>query len=107
MKSFEAQSPELARRFGFLLDNILRAAPHTLGAEAEGVMAAAGNVLAQPDNIYSQLSNGEAAVPVADALRRHQDRPARSGGLYQIPPGREPRRPQEGVRRVLGHLAEI
>ncbi|MBU6298357.1 MAG: oligoendopeptidase F family protein [Alphaproteobacteria bacterium] len=63
VKSFEAASPDLKRRFGFFLDNVLRAAPHTLGAEAEGVMAAAGNVLAQPDNIYSQLSNGELPFP--------------------------------------------
>jgi len=63
VKSFEVQSPDLTRRFGFLLDNILRSAPHTLGAEAEGVMASAGNVLAQPDNIYSQLSNGELPFP--------------------------------------------
>ena len=63
VNSFEAQSPELNRRFGFMLDNILRAAPHTLGAEAENVMASAGNVLAQPDNIYSTLSNGEVPFP--------------------------------------------
>jgi oligoendopeptidase F len=63
VKSFETQSADLDRRFGFMLDNILRAAPHTLGAEAENVMASAGNVLAQPDNIYSQLSNGELPFP--------------------------------------------
>ncbi len=63
VKAFEAASPELAHRFGFMLDNTLRAAPHTLDAQAEGVMAAAGNVLAQPDNIYSQLSNGELPFP--------------------------------------------
>jgi oligoendopeptidase F len=63
VKSFEAQSPDLKKRFGFMLDNILRAAPHTLGTEAEGVMASASNVLAQPDNIYSQLSNGELPFP--------------------------------------------
>ncbi len=63
VKAFEATSPELKRRFGFLLDNILRNAPHTLGAEAEGVMAAAGNLLAQPDNIYSQLGSGELPFP--------------------------------------------
>lgn len=61
--AFEKQSPELARRFDFYLDNILRAAPHTLGPEAEGVMAAASNVLVQPNNIYSQLSNGELPYP--------------------------------------------
>jgi oligoendopeptidase F len=63
VKSFEAQSAELKRRFGFTLDNILRAKPHTLGDEAENVMASAGNVLAQPDDIYSQLSNGEVPFP--------------------------------------------
>ena len=61
--AFEKQSPELARRFDFYLDNILRAAPHTLSPEGEGVMAAAANVLVQPDNIYSQLSNGELPFP--------------------------------------------
>jgi oligoendopeptidase F len=63
VKAFEAENPQLKKRFGFVLENILRSAPHTLGAEAEGVMAAAGNVLAQPDNIYSQLSNGELPFP--------------------------------------------
>src|SRR2546423_8727318 len=61
--SFEQQSPELKKRFAFQLDNALRYAPHTLGVEAEGVMAAAGNVLAQPNEIYSQLANGELPRP--------------------------------------------
>jgi oligoendopeptidase F len=63
VKAFEAANPELKKRFGFTLDNILRSAPHTLGTEAEGVMAAAGNLLAQPDNIYSQLGSGELPFP--------------------------------------------
>ncbi|HUJ46458.1 MAG TPA: M3 family metallopeptidase, partial [Rhizomicrobium sp.] len=61
--AFEAQSPELKRRFAFQLDNALRYAPHTLGLEAEGVIAAAGDVLAQPNAIYSQLANGELPRP--------------------------------------------
>jgi oligoendopeptidase F len=61
--AFERQSPALARRFGFFLENALRYAPHTLRSEAESVMAAAGNVLNQPDVIYSQLSNGELPFP--------------------------------------------
>jgi oligoendopeptidase F len=48
MLAFEAQSPELKARFGFILDNTLRGAPHTLGVESEGIMASAGNVLGQP-----------------------------------------------------------
>jgi oligoendopeptidase F len=63
VQAFEKQTPELARRFDFYLDNILRAAPHTLSPESENVMAAAGNVLIQPNNIYSQLSNGELPFP--------------------------------------------
>jgi oligoendopeptidase F len=63
VKAFEAENPKLKQRFGFWLDNILRSAPHVLGAEAEQVMAAAGSLLAQPDNVYSQLSNGELPFP--------------------------------------------
>ena len=63
VKRFESESPELVRRFGFFLDNALRSAPHTLGLEAENVIAATGDVLNQPDNIFSQLSNGELPFP--------------------------------------------
>jgi oligoendopeptidase F len=61
--AFEKTSPELARRFGFFLDDTLRHAPHTLTTQSEGVIAAAGQVLQQPDNIYSQLANGELPFP--------------------------------------------
>jgi oligoendopeptidase F len=61
--AFEKEAPELKHRFGFFLDNVLRGAPHTLTPEAEHVMAAASNVLAQPDRIYSVLSNGELPFP--------------------------------------------
>jgi oligoendopeptidase F len=94
VKSFEKQSADLGRRFGFLLDNILRAAPHTLGAEAENVMAAAGNVLAQPDTIYSQLSNGEVPFPsltLADGTKIERlDQAAYS--KYRQAPNREDRK---------------
>jgi oligoendopeptidase F len=61
--TFEAKSPELKKRFAFFLDNALRYAPHTLSTESEGVMAAAGDVLGQPNAIYSQLANGELPRP--------------------------------------------
>jgi oligoendopeptidase F len=63
VKTFEKQEPELAHRFDFFLDNTLRQAPHTLSDQSEGVLAAAGDVLAQPDAIYSVLANGEAPFP--------------------------------------------
>ncbi|MDR3527670.1 MAG: oligoendopeptidase F family protein [Rhizomicrobium sp.] len=61
--AFQKQAPELSSRFGFFLDNILRSGPHTLTPEAEQVMASVSNVLAQPDTIFSQLSNGELPFP--------------------------------------------
>jgi oligoendopeptidase F len=61
--AFEQQSPELARRFRFFLDNALRYGPHTLGAEAEHVIAATGNILNQPNVIFSQLADGELPFP--------------------------------------------
>jgi oligoendopeptidase F len=63
VRAFEKSSPELAKRFGFFLDNTLRQAPHALSLESENVLAATGDVLNQPDNIYSQLSNGELPFP--------------------------------------------
>jgi len=60
---FEAKSPELKRRFAFQLDNALRYAPHVLSLQSEGVIAAAGDVFAQPNSIYSQLANGELPRP--------------------------------------------
>jgi oligoendopeptidase F len=61
--AFEQQSPELTKRFGFFLDNTLRSAPHTLGGEAETVLAGAGDILNQPDAIFSQLSDSDLPFP--------------------------------------------
>ena len=61
--AFEKQEPELAHRFDFFLDNVLRSAPHTLSTESEGVLAATGNLMAQPNAIYSVLANGEVPFP--------------------------------------------
>ncbi|HEY4125505.1 MAG TPA: M3 family oligoendopeptidase, partial [Rhizomicrobium sp.] len=77
--AFEKQSPELAKRFGFFLDDTLRSAPHTLGEEAEGVLAEAGNITSQPNAIYSQLANGELPFPeitLADGKKVRLDQAA-------------------------------
>lgn len=60
---FRAANQTLNQRFGFFLDNTLRAAPHTLGPEAENILAATGSLLAQPDTLHSQLANAELPVP--------------------------------------------
>jgi oligoendopeptidase F len=61
--AFLAQSPALRGKFDFLLHDALRAKDHTLAAETEGVLAQAGEVLAQPEQIFSQLVDGELPYP--------------------------------------------
>jgi len=47
------------RTYRFNIEDALRYAPHTLGDEAENVIAAAGLMQASPFNIYGLLSNSE------------------------------------------------
>ncbi len=61
--AFEKSNKELASRFDFFLADTLRAAPHTLSAESEGVIAAAGDVMQQPDNIRDQLAHSDLQFP--------------------------------------------
>ena len=60
---FLSESVPLAQRFDFFLDNTLRSAPHTLGEQAENVMAAAGTFLQQPGTVRALLANGELPLP--------------------------------------------
>jgi len=60
---FLGESPLLAQRFDFLLEDTLRAAAHTLGDQAEGVLAAADTVLRQPGTVRELLAYGELPLP--------------------------------------------
>ena len=60
--AFQAADPGFAK-FRFELADILRKAPHTLGAEAEGVIAAAGTPLAGAQQIRTQLVNSDMPWP--------------------------------------------
>jgi oligoendopeptidase F len=62
VRAFERAEKGLERH-SYFLANILRGAPHILGLEAESVLAAAGDVLQQPDTIYGQLSNSDLPYP--------------------------------------------
>ena len=64
--AFLERSPDLRKHFDFFLKNTLRSAPHTLGPEAEGVLAAGGDVLSQPNVVYQQLSNAELPFPTIE-----------------------------------------
>jgi len=61
-----AANQELAQRFDFFLNDTLRAAPHTLGTEAENVLAAAGDVLRQPNTVRGLLADGELPFPTVE-----------------------------------------
>ncbi|MBS0389347.1 MAG: oligoendopeptidase F family protein, partial [Proteobacteria bacterium] len=63
IRAFIAEDKTLQTRFNYFLDNTLRGAPHTLGVEAEGVLASAGSILAQPDTLHSILANAELPLP--------------------------------------------
>ena len=60
---FLAESAPLAQRFDFHLNDMLRAAPHTLGDQAEAVLAGAGTVLRQPATVRSLLAEGDMPLP--------------------------------------------
>ena len=60
--AFQAAEPGLAN-FRFLLADTLRLAPHTLGVEAEGVIAQAGTPLAGIQQIRTQLVNSDMPWP--------------------------------------------
>jgi oligoendopeptidase F len=77
--AFERERKDLKDRFSFYLGDTLRSAPHTLGIEAEGVLAATGKVLAQPSAIHDQLADAdlpypEFTLPTGEAVRL--DKPA-------------------------------
>jgi oligoendopeptidase F len=64
IQAYRAQNRTLDQRFGFLLADTLRQAPHTLGTEAEDVLAAAGTTLAQPSSLHSILADAEFQAPM-------------------------------------------
>jgi oligoendopeptidase F len=62
VESFIAGEPRLKKNAFFLRD-VLRGASHTLGGEAEDVLAKSANALGQPGNVYTILANGELPFP--------------------------------------------
>jgi len=63
VRAFMAREKGLQDRFNYYLDNVLRAAPHTLGIEAEGVIASNGDLLQQPQAIYGQVTYSDLPWP--------------------------------------------
>ncbi len=62
INQFIAADPAL-KSFVFGLKDTLRLAPHTLGDQAEGVLAASGEVRGAPGRIYTLLANADLPWP--------------------------------------------
>ena len=59
VRGWIAADPVLKSRFDHLLDDTLRSKPHTLSADGEALLAAAGPALGQPRTVSSQLVDAE------------------------------------------------
>ena len=90
--AYEAAEPGLAK-FRFSLDQILRAAPHTLSDEGEAILAAAGDPLGGPVSIYTQLTNSDIPWPSLALSTGETVKLDDSGyGLYRAVPNRDDRK---------------
>jgi len=58
-----AADPVLKARFDLFLDDTLRNAAHTLTPEGEALLAASGQILQQPGNVFAQLADAELPRP--------------------------------------------
>jgi len=58
-----AADPVLKERFDLFLDDTLRNAAHTLTPEGEALLAASGQILQQPANVFAQLADAELPRP--------------------------------------------
>ncbi|HEY3731698.1 MAG TPA: M3 family oligoendopeptidase [Steroidobacteraceae bacterium] len=73
---FETEDAPLGQRFDFFLEDTLRAAPHTLDDQTEGVLASAGTVLQQPVTVRDLLADGELPMPtitLSGGVKAHLD----------------------------------
>ena len=62
LSAFQASEPRL-EKFDFMLEDILRQAPHTLDENTEAILAQAGLVLSAPEQIYENYANADIPWP--------------------------------------------
>ena len=89
--AFMAGNPDLDN-FDFYLLDLLRQGEHTLGAEAEAVLAAAGIVLSSPEEIYGLLVNADLPWPTVTLSSGEEVVLNQSGySLHRAAPDRDDR----------------
>jgi len=89
--AFEAADPGLGK-FRFQLDQILRAAPHTLSDSDEAILAATGTVLGGPRNVYIQLTGSDIPWPEITLTTGKVKLDDQGYGRYRQSPNRDDRR---------------
>lgn len=92
VEAYIATEPRLEPFDHYLLDT-LREAPHTLGDEAESVLAAAGLVFDSPNQIYELLVNADVPWPTVTLSTGEEARLDQAGyAFYRQAPNREDRK---------------
>ena len=91
VKAFEAADPGLGK-FRFQLDQVLRAAPHTLSDADEAILAASGTVLGGPRNVYIQLTGSDIPWPEVVLTTGKVRLDSQGYGRYRQSPNRDDRR---------------
>jgi len=92
LRGFVDAEPGLAQ-YRFPLLEIVRAAPHTLGAEAEGVLSSAGLVTGSPSSFYQILADADMpwpSVKLSDGTEVRLDQSAYA--LWRAAPNRADRK---------------
>lgn len=79
LEGFYAQEPEL-EQFRRSLDRVLRKRPHTLSPAEERLLAAAGDMANQPENVFSLLNDADLTFP--DAVDADGETHALTHGSY-------------------------
>ena len=93
INGFVAANETLRKRFDFLLANIVRQAEHTLNADAERVLALAGNPLQAPGDVSGQLRSSDIPWPTVKLSTGKEVRLDSQGyGLNRDAPNREDRK---------------
>ena len=89
---FREQEPRLAK-FDFMLDDILRQAPHTLDQRSEAILAQAGMVLSAPEQIYENYANADIPWPTVTLSDGTEATLSQAGySFWRAAPDREDRK---------------
>ncbi len=92
IRQFIASEPRL-NDFDFMLNDILRQAPHTLDQATEAILAQAGLVLSSPEQIYENYANADIPWPTVTLSEGQEVTLSQAGySLWRAAPNRDDRK---------------